>query len=117
MIWKAKSTTNALPFNFNGTNRSVSATNTSHRVIDLGVIPSLLSDHCLIFCVKSGIPKAPGRTIEFRSYRHCSKQEFLNDLREIDWDQALNKDDSAVGVWNKLLFTLPIVMPDKKIKN
>jgi len=80
-------------------------TNTSHRVIDKGVISSPLSDHCLIFCVmKSGVPKAPGRTIEYRSYKHYSKQEFLKDLRDIDWDQALNKEDidSAVGCWNKL---------------
>ena len=35
-------------------------TNTSYQVIDRGVIPSLLRDHCLIFCViKSGVPKAP----------------------------------------------------------
>ena len=80
-------------------------TNTSHHVIDRGVIPSPLSDHCLIFCViKSGVPKAPGRTIEYRLYEHYSKQEFLSDLRDIDWDHALNKDDidSAVDVWNKL---------------
>ena len=80
-------------------------TNKSHHVIDGGVIPSSLSDHCLIFCViKSGVPKAPGRTIEYRSYKHYSKQEFLNDLRDIDWDWALNKDDIdfAVDDWNKL---------------
>ena len=80
-------------------------TNKSHHVIDRGVIPSSLSDHCLIFCViKSGVPEAPGRTIEYRSYKHYSKQEFLNDLRDIDWDQALNKDDIdfAVDDWNKL---------------
>ena len=80
-------------------------TNKSHHVIDRGVIPSSLSDHCLIFCViKSGVPKAPGRTIEYRSYKHYSKQEFLNDLRDIDWDRALNKDDIdfAVDDWNKL---------------
>ena len=80
-------------------------TYTSHRVIDKGIISSPLSDHCLIFCVmKSGVPKAPGRTIECRSYKHYSKQEFLKDLRDIDWDQVLNKEDidSAVGCWNKL---------------
>ena len=80
-------------------------TNTFHRVIDRGVTPSPLSDHCLIFCViKSGVPKAPGRTIEYRLYKHYSKQEFLSDLRDIDWDQALKKDDidSAVDDWNKL---------------
>ena len=80
-------------------------TNKSHHVIDRGVIPSSLSDHCLIFCViKSGVPKAPGRTLECRSYKHYSKQEFPNDLRDIDWDRALNKDDIdfAVDDWNKL---------------
>ena len=80
-------------------------TNKSHHVIDRGVIPSFLSDHCLIFCViKSGVPKAPGRTIEYRLYEHCLKHEFQNDSRDIDWDHALNKGDidSAIDDWNKL---------------
>ena len=80
-------------------------TNTSHHVIDRGVIPSPLSDHCLIFCViKSGVPKAPGRTIEYRLYEHYLKHEFQNDSRDIDWDHALNKGDidSAIDDWNKL---------------
>ena len=52
-------------------------TNTSHRVSDRGVIPSPLSDHCLIFCViKSGVPKAPGRTIEYRSSSIIQSRNF-----------------------------------------
>ena len=95
-------------------------TNNSHRVIDKGVISSPLSDHCLIFCViKSGVPKARGRTIEYRSYKHYSKQEFLKDLRDTDWDQALNKEDidSAVGCWNKLFTNVAEPRSDKEIKN
>ena len=82
-------------------------TNTSHCVIDRGFIPSPLSDHCLIFCViKSGVPKAQGRTSEYRSYKHYSKQESVNDLKEIDWNQALNKRKKVfaqtplISVWN-----------------
>ena len=87
--------------------------NTSHHVIDRGVIPFPLRGHCFISCViKSGAPKAPGRTIEYRSYKHYSKQEFVNDFIEIDWNQALKKQDidSAVNDWNNLILTLPIVM-------
>lgn len=48
------------------------------------------------------VPKAPERTIEYWSYKNYSKQEFLIDLRDIEWDQALNKDDidSAFDDWN-----------------
>ena len=57
----------------------------SHRVIDQFVIPSPLGDYCLIFCaIKLGVVKAPGRTTEYRSYKRYSKQDFPNELRDIN---------------------------------
>ena len=59
----------------------------------------------MIFCViTSVVPKEPRRTIEYRLCKHHLKQEFLIDLREIEWNQALNEEDidTAVNNWNKL---------------
>ena len=44
--------------------------NISHGIVDHGVIPSVISDHFVIYCsIKFGVPKVKARTIEYRSYR------------------------------------------------
>jgi hypothetical protein len=44
-------------------------------------------DHSLIFCVvKAGVTKSPVKTIEYTSYKHYSKEAFLDELRNIDWN-------------------------------
>ena len=80
-------------------------TNSCHRVVDCGVINLTLSDHSLIFCVlKSGCPKAPGRSIQYRSYKNYSKANFVNELKEINWETVENDPDinAAVNKWNAL---------------
>ena len=69
------------------------------------VIPVHLSDHSLIYCVlKAGIPRAPPRTIEYRSFKHFSKQAFLTDLTNVNWSLVDNEPDidAAVNNWNTL---------------
>ena len=81
--------------------------NNSHRIVDSGVIPVHLSDHSLIYGVlKAGIPRAPPRTIEYRSFKHFSKQAFLTDLTNVNWSLVDNEPDidAAVNNW-KTLFT------------
>ena len=40
------------------------------RVVESGVIPSAISDHFIVYStVKSGVPKVPPKTMEYRSYR------------------------------------------------
>ena len=80
-------------------------TNSCHRVVDCGVINLTLSDHSLIFCVlKSGCPKAPGRSIQYRAYKNYSKANFVNELKEINWETVENDPDinAAVNKWNAL---------------
>ena len=80
-------------------------TNSCHRVVDCGVINLTLSDHSLIFCVlKSGCPKAPGRSIQCRSYKNYSKANFVNELKGINWETVENDPDinAAVNKWNAL---------------
>ena len=80
-------------------------TNSCHRVVDCGVINLTLSDHSLIFCVlKSACPKAPGRSIQYRAYKNYSKANFVNELKEINWETVENDPDinAAVNKWNAL---------------
>ena len=79
--------------------------NNSHRIVDYGVIPSVISDHFIIYCaIKSGVPKAKPKTIEYRSYRAYTKEAFVNELEQIDWSIIDNCDniDSAVEAWNSV---------------
>ena len=42
--------------------------NNQHHIVDSGVVSLSLRDHSLVYCVvKSGMKKAPPRTIEYRS--------------------------------------------------
>ena len=36
--------------------------------------------------MKSGVPKAPPKTIEHRSYRKYDKRTFIKGLKETDWN-------------------------------
>ena len=79
--------------------------NNNHRIVDSGVLHVHLSDHSLIYCIiKASVPRAPGKTIEYRSYKHYSKELFLSDLKEAHWD-LINKEEDvnvAVEMWNEM---------------
>ena len=79
--------------------------NNNHRVVESGVIPSTISDHHIVYCtIKSGVPKAAPKTIEYRSYRTYDKKSFVRDLKAINWDILEESDDinSAVENWDRL---------------
>ena len=38
--------------------------------------------------MKSGVPKAPQETIEYRSYCKHDKSSFIKDLKETDWNMV-----------------------------
>lgn len=79
--------------------------NNDHRIIDSGVVPVSLSDHYLVYCVlKSGVTKAPPRTIEYRSYKNFNVNSFIADLNNVPWHVTESADniDDAVFLWNKL---------------
>ena len=55
----------------------------------------------MVFCVfKAGVPKAPPRGIEYRSYKHYNKQSFLQDLRDTNWTALLDERDTDATVNN-----------------
>ena len=69
------------------------------------MLPVHISDHSLVYCVfKAGVTKCPGRTIEYTFYKHYSKEAFLADLRNVDWNSVDEIPDinTAVNYWNKL---------------
>ena len=81
--------------------------NNVQRIVDHGVIPLTLSDNSMIFCVmKSGMKKAPGRIVERRAFKYYSKDNFIRDLKDVNWKliQEENNIDSAVSKWD-ILFT------------
>ena len=81
--------------------------NNNHRVVESDVIPSVISEHFIVYCtVKSAVPKVPPKTMEYRSYRAFEKNSFIRDLKAVDWNILDEADDlnSAVEVWN-LLFS------------
>ena len=57
----------------------------SRKIVDSGVIYLPINDHSVIFCViKGGVKKAPSRFIEFRSYKHYCKDDFIKELDEVN---------------------------------
>ena len=70
-----------------------------------GVVPVSLSDHYLVyFVLKSGVTKAPPRTIEYHSYKNFNANSFMADLNNVPWHITESADniDDAVLIWNKL---------------
>jgi len=82
-------------------------TSSSHHLSDHEIINLPLSDHSMVYCVvKVGMKKAPGRIIEYRSFKSYDKGNFINDLKCIDWNFLDNEleIDVAISKFN-VLFT------------
>ena len=78
--------------------------NNSHRIVACGTITSSISDHFVIFCiVKSGVPKASPKLLNYRSYKNYDKNSFLRDLSAVDWDSIVDTSeniDDVVSNWS-----------------
>jgi hypothetical protein len=65
--------------------------NNQHRIVDSGVVSLSLSDHSLVYCVvKSGVKKAPPRTIEYLSYKSFNTNTFIQDMNNVPWHVVEN---------------------------
>ena len=52
---------------------------------------------------KAGVPKAPPRIIEYRSFNYYNRASFIEDLKNIDWKIIDDADvESGVNLWNLL---------------
>ena len=81
--------------------------NNDHRVVKSGVIPVLLSDHYLVFCIlKAGVfIKAELRLFEYRgSCKNFDANLFNNELRNVPWRIAGKESniDDGLLTRNKL---------------
>jgi hypothetical protein len=65
------------------------------------------------------VRRAPGRVIEYRSYKTYSKQSFLADLEHVNFDLIDEKQDINVAVtkWNDLFTNVAdLHAPIKKLR-
>ena len=94
----------------NVNNRSFSIVfGTPCRVAESGAMYAHISDHLLIYCVlKSGVQKGPGKSIYLRSYKHYSKERFLADFHNENWDSfiPLNDVNEAANIWTKAFLNI-----------
>ena len=86
------------------TDNNTNFVNNSHRVVGSGVVPLAISDHSLIYGIfKSGVPKAPPRIVEHRTYKKYNKSAFIKDINELSWSIIDDRDvDSGVNLWSTL---------------
>ena len=84
--------------------------NNSHRIVCCGTIASSISDHLIVFCIiKSGVPKAIPKVLEYRRFKTYDKNAFVHDLSSVDWNQITDKNDSiddAVDKFSEMFNTI-----------
>ena len=79
--------------------------NCSHKVVQVGVMHPLISDHSLIFCViKGGVKRAPPKQFEYRCFKNNNKVAFVNDLNGVPWSviEGIEDIDEQVSMWEHL---------------
>ena len=71
-----------------------------------------LSDHSLIYLVrKNKKVQVPSKTIKYRSMRNFDDNEFVNSIKNKNWDMVLNYDDvnDAFDVWKQLFNNVYVI--------
>ena len=74
-----------------------------------GVIRSGLSDHDIIFMVRklNHFRTYRHKVIHKRCLKHFNQEHFICDLRNVPWDQTLNKDPNQIWErWKNLFLTV-----------
>ena len=74
-------------------------TNSRLRCSGIMVTPFGSSDHDLVGYIRlTKIPPEPSRTIRKRTYKNFVLEEFLEDLKSVDWSEVLIETDVDMGV-------------------
>lgn len=78
-----------------------------YRVIDYKVIYLIISDYFMIF-LSLGVIKVLKKIIEYRFFKNYFKEDFVNDLKDVDWEFIVNKEDVdfVIFIWNKLFIII-----------
>ena len=93
--------------------------NSTHRIVQSGVLQLNLSDHFLVYCVvKSGIPKSPPKIIDYRSFKTLDQNKFTKDLNQIPWSvlDSFDNIDDAVSARNYLLTEVHAPIKSRGVK-
>ena len=89
--------------------------NTSENICQFGAISLGLNDHCMVFATR----KVVKRQIKLRSLKRYCKEEFVNQLSALNWQDVLSSSDVSKA-WDlfKDLFhlVLDVVAPIKEIR-
>ena len=72
--------------------------NTKYRCSNISVTPFGDSDHDLVGYIRlSKAPPSPARTIRKRSYKNFKQEDFLKDLKKVDWTEVYQCDDVDIS--------------------
>ena len=83
------------------------ATTNTKNIVDSGVMRLGLSDHYSVYCVRKfmgNLQKTP-KVFVTRQFKHFNKTAFLEDLRQVYWDDLLDTTDDPtvlVQLWTKV---------------
>ena len=78
-------------------------------VSECGVLPVLLSDHCLVYGLHTWkTPKKGGRSINFRCFKDIENDVFKEHLVNAPWDRVLSCHDvnEAWSLWHSLFMSI-----------
>ena len=96
-------------------------TNNEKKISQAGVIITGLSDHYITYCTRKSIiaPLGKHNTVKIRSLRNYSIDLLLNKLREVNWTNVTNSDNSN-DAWENFrnIFTriLDLIAPLKEVR-
>ncbi|XP_072039376.1 polycystin-1-like protein 2 [Amphiura filiformis] len=74
------------------------------KVSSSGVHNLGLSDHCMIYVIRKNKQiKLPPKTIKTRSFKKFNADDFIDDMKNINWNDIMNYNDvnNAWDVWKK----------------
>jgi hypothetical protein len=84
-------------------------TNTSSLIITCDVIPSDISDHHMVACIrKKNYQKFNPRVTTSRTYKNYNPLKMNEDFSKVDWKDVYNESDvnKAVELFNTILLTI-----------
>jgi hypothetical protein len=84
-------------------------TNKPENISNSGVIHLEISDHSMIFAVKSiTVPKSRHTTREIRDYKNFVESDFIEEILQVPWDIVCQFDDPNVcwQVWKSFFLEI-----------
>ena len=95
--------------------------NTSEKICQFGIISLGLSDHCMVFATRKVVKGQINsrNTGKLRSLKRYCKEEFVNQLSALNWQDVLSSTDvsKAWDMFKEFFHSiLDVVVPIKEIR-